>query len=337
MPEFRKDQQKPKPGIKPAPTGSLGLGASQRQSPVVAWLNKLSRREQVLLGVLMAVIVIAVISFLVVLPSISRIDSLNSEIATLQQQKDALVSKADKLPDYQAQYDAAQQDYRNYQQFYYPFMDPEMIDSTVTGMLLDHGLTPVRLSMTEIGHESVPPFLPQTLVPKPQADGSGGASGVGGGGEGGGSSGGGAAADGDEGADGSGGGAGGAAGSTGGAGAGNVANRTPSTNITNGSADGLPTNATVYCYTVTVEASGWFDGLLDFLEGVRELKAMEVLSYSYDEHAAGSVPGIEGGTIMLTLKLYIFIDGSLADPASGAGSAGAGAGATGGAATRPGS
>ena len=51
-----------------------------------------------------------------------------------------------------------------------------MIDSTVTSLLLDHSLTPVRLSMTEIGHETVSPFLPHTLVPKPlpQADGSAG-------------------------------------------------------------------------------------------------------------------------------------------------------------------
>jgi hypothetical protein len=210
-------------------------------------------------------------------------------------------------------------------------------------MLLNHKLTPVRLSMTEIGHEPVPLFLPQTLVPKPlpQADGGAGAGdadgGAGAGDAGNGAGAGGAGADGAGG--GSGGGAGGGTGGADGAGAGNVANRTPSTNITNGSADGLPTNATVYCYTVTVEASGWFDSLLDFLEGARELKAMEVLSYSYDEHAAGSVPSIEGGTIMLTLKLYIFVDGGLADPAPGTGSVGAGTGAdaTGGAATRPGS
>ena len=74
------------------------LGPSQPRSPIISWLNKLSRRERILSGLLISVIVLAVLSFLVLLPAINQIAGLNSEINSLQQQKQALLSQTDMYP-----------------------------------------------------------------------------------------------------------------------------------------------------------------------------------------------------------------------------------------------
>jgi hypothetical protein len=91
------------------------------------------------------------------------------------------------------------------------------------------------------------------------------------------------------------------------------------------------TGTSVYCYTIDIEAKGWLKQLLAFLESTRGITAMEIVSYSYTEPEA-EIPGSgglsltkptgnspastvpeepEGGTIVMQIKLYVFVGGDM--------------------------
>jgi hypothetical protein len=84
---------------------------------------------------------------------------------------------------------------------------------------------------------------------------------------------------------------------------------------------GLQEGTLIYCYTVDVEARGWMRDLFSFLAEAKGITAMEVVSYSYvePEEVQPSITqdGIleyeepEGGTIVIQLKLYVFVDGGV--------------------------
>jgi hypothetical protein len=286
--------------------------------------NRLSVRERVMIGTLLALAAVAAVVFLLVLPSLDRISTLEREIIELEDQKSLLQQTVDPLPSYEGEYEAALKDFNNYQHFYYSFMDPETIDKTVTTMILDNNLFPERLSLSSISSEPVLLFSPQSLVPKPvpakePATGEGEGEGAQG-----------------EGAD------------TGATAEGDAAAADPNApresrsdqlaaeaEAEGGLAEeeeeskGLQAGTSVYCYTVDVEMRGWMSDLFNFLAAAKNITALEVVSFSYtDPPAEQSVTtkdtsaeptttlGIEGGTIVMQLKLYVFVDNGVATQGS---------------------
>jgi hypothetical protein len=299
--------------------------------PLKKALDKLSVRERLMIVVLLVLVVAAVAAFLVVLPALDRISAVEDEIATLQEEKANIRVEPDLVPDYQAAYDAALRDYENYQHFYYPFMDPEVIDKTVTDMLLNDNLIPVRLAMTSVEQVAVPPYASsQTLVPRPVPAVEENTSST----ETNGNAGGGAQGDGTN-TD--------AAGTTDddsdenssedsqgrtaeSAAEAEAAAETPSSE-TNPDTENAAASS-IYCYTLDIEATGWMRDLFVFLERARNITAMEVVFYSYVdpdesdlEQGLSSIktPGSsvilpeepEGGTIIMQVKLYVFIGGEM--------------------------
>jgi hypothetical protein len=307
----------------------IAAGAIKREKeagPIGKALAKLSTRERVMLGTLAVLVIVALLAFFVALPAIDRIHALENEIVDLQEQKENVHIEPDLTPQYQEIYDAALEDYRNYQRFYYPFMDFETIDRTMTDMLLDNKLHPTRLAMSPIENEVLPLYsVTQTLVPRPvpdveqpeaQAANTGDGTG---------------ATDGTEGADGS--------GSPTEQAAAAVERAASSEGAADTGSSGVVAGTSVYCYTIDIEAVGWMSDLFAFLESAKGITAMEVVSYSYvapvekpasttttgpasptspsDTEAGQTVTvlrkteNLEGGTIVMQVKLYVFIGGSI--------------------------
>jgi hypothetical protein len=322
----------------------------QKVGPLKRLLGKLNLRERIMIITLLIIAVIAIVVFLVVLPAFERVTALEDEIELLQAEKSGIHVEPDRVPEYQHEYEVALRDYENYQRFYYPFMDPEVIDKTITDLLLNNCLEPIRLAMTPVGSATLPLYsASRTLVPRPvpateKPDASDPASD-------------------DEGADGANGGAG-ADGAGDGNGSGNGASDGADTENGNSAQEqqsqatqlaastddpasdvlGADTNASntggtpdadgdnpaggslIYCYTIDVEAIGWMRDFFSFLEAARGITAMEIVSYSYDDPQDPSTTTNrtktadetqteyeepKGGTIIMQIKLYVFIDDSM--------------------------
>jgi type II secretory pathway component PulM len=292
-------------------TGKIEHSKKKERQPsfIKVALEKLSFRERIMIGTLIVLALIAAVAFIVVLPALDRINGIEAEIVELEQQRGEVREEPDLRPEYQAAYEAALRDFENYQHFYYPFMDPETIDKTITNMLLESGLDPVRLTMSPLGFEPLTGYsASQTLVARPvptldkdtddEGDNNKNENGEGGGTEGGGEN-----TEGSEGDNGT-----------------NAENSENSTNTddnadgdesptegtsradrlaseaeaaggnTSGEAGEIPAGTLVFCYTVDVESRGWMNDLFAFLESARGVTAMEVVSYSYVE------PQKESGT-----------------------------------------
>jgi cell division protein FtsL len=287
----------------------LVAGAVQKNkkpSPILEAIGKLSMREKAMVVSLAIVAVVAVSVFVFILPALDTINSLEAEITTLETEKSEVQSTLDRIPSYQQAAEEADRDYQNYRHFYYPFMDPETIDKTVTTMLLENDMLPQRLSMTAIASEVIPAYVPFTLVPKPLPS----AETTGDTGEG--SD---AENDGKDAAE-------GASGEGGQAGEGSEAGDDAASANPTGIQDGK----LIYCYTVDIEAQGWMVDLYTFLAQAKGITAMEVVSYSYidpeppvtriDEDGDVVTDWPEGGTIIMQLKLYVLVDGGVTGQAA---------------------
>jgi hypothetical protein len=316
------------------PAGSVKKG--KEPSALTKRIKKLSMRERVMIVALVVLAIAGVLAFFVVLPAIEAMQNIRTEIENLEAEKSDIHVEPDLTPGYREQIELAVKDYENYQNFYYPFMEPETIDRTITDLLLDNSLTPIRLSMSSIVTVDLLPYSTRTLVPKPvpaveipPATGSANNS----------------ATDGKAGAN-----TGANANSQGGeeASSGETSGQSDqaasptegATGTAEGAAEttgesvtdegGLVVGSSIYCYTIDVEAKGWIANLLAFLEATRSITAMEVVSYSYAEPppepptnsiqdtniSETDIPETqsdepEGGTIVLQIKLYVFVDGGV--------------------------
>ncbi|MDR2586917.1 MAG: type II secretion system protein M [Coriobacteriales bacterium] len=322
-------EQAGQPAVQPLKPGRAKTATPKEPSALKKAFDKLSLRERIMLAALAVIAVVAVVVFLVVLPALNQISELEAEVSALQQQKSEVHIEPDRTAEYQEAYDAAVLDFENYRRFYYPFMDPETIDRTVTNMLLANDLEPVLLTMSTLQLEVVPGYsAAQTLVPRPvpveedegdeaKAEGAEGEAGAG--------------AEGAEGEAGAG--AEGAEGEAGAEGAEDEAEGSRSGNLAAAAEDagGLtdesstegeaPEGSLIYCYTVNVEATGWMYQMFSFLESARSITAMEIVSYSYKspeevslstaKTGTAEVEEPEGGTIIMQIKLYVFVGGEL--------------------------
>jgi cell division protein FtsL len=307
-------------------------------------LDKLSLRERIMLGTLIVLAIAAAALLLVILPAINGINELEAEIVALQEEKDGIHVEPDRTPQYQEILENALRDHENYQRFYYPFMNPETIDKTVTNMLLNNELYPTRLSMGLAEPATMPLYAAQqAALPEPvptteetaaedaadAAARTGSDSGT---------------ADGTDGGDGTDGSTDDQRGRTEEMAA--AAEAAESSSATPDSEDEGTTSSLIYCYTIDLEAHGWMDDLFTFLEAARGITAMEIVSYSYADPqeattsvtsssgtagATGTAQGIsstkpmgestteieelEGGTIIMQIKLYVYVGGTM--PVSG--------------------
>jgi hypothetical protein len=152
--------------------GGRGTGTAPKQSPIAASFGKLTRREQGMLTALAALGIVCAILFLVVFPSMEKLDRLEAEAAEAESARMdfaatiAQGSGAEQIiADEKARHDAAKGKL-------FAQMLPEALDATMTKYMVKAGLDPQTLSMSEMEPESITPFLPQaTAEAAPEAAG----------------------------------------------------------------------------------------------------------------------------------------------------------------------
>jgi hypothetical protein len=253
--------------------------------------ERLSLRERVLLGVLVAFLSVAALTSFVVLPAFERMGALEAEIELLRQQRGEMGDRPDLTSYYRDADELARRDYKNYQRFYYPFMEPEAIDRTMTDMLLEYDLSPLRLAMTEPEPtDAPPPYVPSqspeshpasTLndareQPEPAY----------------------------------------------------AEEAATEPEATRAEGEDATTDSPIVCSTVDIEATGGMKQLFSFLERARTIPAMEIVSYTYGESedassgggkdassrwgtASSTSSGLDehsGALISMQVKLYGFVE-----------------------------
>jgi hypothetical protein len=125
---------------------------------------------------LVIIVVVAVLGFFLILPALSNVTALRAEVQELADRDINTRNVIAQTEQYQRMYDEAKVDYDTYKKLFYLPMDPEALDETITGMLVNHGLEPINLTMTPLGTETVsyfaPPPLVASAVPEKSTDGS---------------------------------------------------------------------------------------------------------------------------------------------------------------------
>ncbi|MDR2109577.1 MAG: hypothetical protein LBP28_09015 [Coriobacteriales bacterium] len=298
-----------------APGSASAKPEAAHKNPIAAYWKKSSMREHLLIVVLVVIVVVGSGAYFGVLPALETIASLEQEIDDLALQKTDLMSEIARADSYRQNLAAAEREYRGYSAFFYQPMDPEEIDRMITGMIVDCGMVPLQLDIGVSTPESLAMYQPSSLVPAMPgeavaadgaaadgtagADGAGtaGADGAGAGADGAGGAGsaGRPAADAPTGLDAAVSGPQGATGSSSAAGA-------SSTNSSNATA------ISVYSCTLSIQVESDRDKLFAFLDKVRALPAMEVISYSLPDPPARSF--LNSGddappTVSIQAKIYI--------------------------------
>jgi type II secretory pathway component PulM len=281
------------------PNAALGIN---KKTPSAA-LAKLSARERAMVVGLVVIVIIAVLVFVIYLPAQDNIAALEDKIVELEEEYIGYEQQIAMTPSYQESYESAKAEYNAYQQFFYPFLNPEEVDELITGMLRDYKLEPVRLTMTALSEESLASYVAEPLVagavPEPTDDSASEGEGEGEGPAAIGEARNDAALSAVEGA------AGDAAGST-------------DTTAPGVDLDTAEKDTTVYVYTIDVQADGTSTELLKFLDKTKSKNGFEVVNWTFTDPGesksiAGAISdtGKTTGSVQLQIKLYVFLGGPI--------------------------
>jgi type II secretory pathway component PulM len=287
---------------KPSTVG-IHSGATSKLKPAGNPLKKLSTRERVMIVGLLVVVVIAMLLFLIYIPAQENIAALEDREAELQQEYSSYENQIAQTPTYRVAFDSAKVKYNAYQEFFYPFMNPEEVDELITGTLRDNKIDPERLTMTALSEEPLSHYTAVQLVPNAVAEPEEPSNGT-------------------ETASG-----GGALGENRNSSALNevesaagTAGTTDATGTSSGSATSSANDpgvdlatadkdTTVYVYTIDVQADGSFASLQKYLDKSKSKYGFEIISWSFVEPTAGDI--LNTGTIQMQIKLYVFLGGPI--------------------------
>jgi hypothetical protein len=250
--------------------------AEKRQSPIAAAFGGLSKREQVMIIVLvMAGIVCALFLFLVK-PGLEKLSELDAETIKAEDLQAEYIDAIAQGPAAAEKLAAATEEYNTARMRIFAPMNIETLDSTVTGYLTNAGFDPETLSMTPLEAESlgrftpplaegeVPPVegseapAPEGEVPEDQPDGSGEPAPEGE-----------AAVEGD-----------GAAASGG----------------------------SLYSYSVTTSVSGKWSNFYKLLDTIGATDGVEITQFSHTSDDSNGK-----NTFSMTIKFYVFVEEALPD------------------------
>ncbi|MDR3224808.1 MAG: hypothetical protein LBT52_00740, partial [Clostridiales Family XIII bacterium] len=152
---------------------SIVTGAKQ-QSSVTSALGRLTKREQTMIYALIIVGAICALAFLVVVPGLERIQTLNNEAAQAEEQRQEYITVIAQGQGTEEIIAEAQVRYDNAKEKLFSQMMPEAIDTTVTKYLVKAGFDPQTLGMSPLTPEEVAQFTPQPLngdpIPEPPVD-----------------------------------------------------------------------------------------------------------------------------------------------------------------------
>jgi hypothetical protein len=268
--------------------------AEKKGNPLSAAFKALSKREQIMIYLVVIVGVIAAFVFFVAIPAMDNLTTLQTEADELQAQEMEYRQVISQTATYNQMYDEALAAYNKAKKKYFKPMKPETLDEKVTGYLVDAGFDPQTLSMSTLNVEGVPSYLPTVLRPTavpevsdPDTTSEG-------------------AVDGD--------------------------GLTPKeeTEAAAAAADSgyaeqeaATGGAPAFVYTVNVSVEGEWSNLYKLLDKVRKKSGIEIISYQYNESAAPvdisnpSASVASKDSVNMVLKLYVYVKGVPASTGNG--------------------
>ncbi|MDR0853377.1 MAG: hypothetical protein LBN34_03315 [Clostridiales Family XIII bacterium] len=139
------------------------LTASKKSNPVSDGFKKLSRRERVMIIALVIIVFVGAFIYFIALPMMSSFNSLKTEVMELQDKDFEMRTKISQTESYKDAFDQAEADYNKYTELFYKPMAVEVLDELVTGMIVQSGLVPGTLSMSELVAADEAPYTAATL------------------------------------------------------------------------------------------------------------------------------------------------------------------------------
>jgi type II secretory pathway component PulM len=242
----------------------------EKTNGLFSFLSRLTASEKRYLIVLLLIVVVGGAGWFVVVPAFNNLQDTNAEIDTLAAQKSQYEQQIATTIVYERQYQEANDEYKKYQQFFFPNMPPEAVDERVTSLLKEHGLDPKRLSMTALQLDELPAYEAQPLVPGAVPEGEGANDDT--------------AAAGEAGAD------------AGDNGAGTI------TEYPAGELPAYDGTSVVYVYTVDILADCTAEELFSFIEAVNANPAIEMTTFNFKEPESAD----EDGSVAIQIKIYVF-------------------------------
>jgi hypothetical protein len=126
-----------------------------------------TKRERTMIYLLIVIAIGAILIYFAVLPGFTKYSALMDEIEQLEDRESLYRTTIAKAGTYGKMYADAKVAWEAAQTMYYRPMDPESLDRTITGLLIDAGFEPDNLSMSSLISEAIPSFAPPALQEMP--------------------------------------------------------------------------------------------------------------------------------------------------------------------------
>lgn len=119
---------------------------------------KLTSRDKLLLSVLVIVLIAVVFVNYLIMPTMTRLDDLDLEIADAEMEQQEMKLKIAMYPDYEKNYADLQQAAADETAQYYDLMTSQEVDREITNIVLAHGLESVTLNIRPIAFTQAEPY-----------------------------------------------------------------------------------------------------------------------------------------------------------------------------------
>lgn len=133
-------------------------------------LKKLSKREQVLVWVLICLMVFYVSFSFVLIPIYRQAAEKSDQISQLQLEKESVEQKLKSRPGLEESFQTIKKEYDKNQALFVDTLSNEELDKLITGLCLEQGLKPTSLGMTIIKKEILPDVPAVTETPEVPLD-----------------------------------------------------------------------------------------------------------------------------------------------------------------------
>ena len=125
---------------------------------------KLTSKDKFLLSVMAFVLIAVVFIYYLIMPTMTRMDDLDLEIADAQMEEQEMKMKIAMIPDYQKSFQELQQAAADETADYYDLMTSQEVDREITGIVLAHGLESVGLNIQPATYTVANPYSRSELA-----------------------------------------------------------------------------------------------------------------------------------------------------------------------------
>lgn len=129
-------------------------------------MQTLTKREKILLYVLLCIIIFAGGLFWMLLPALEKHTTLKADYDTAQLELQSAKASIINYGDLDKQLKETSEELKDIKNKFYEEMSKEDVDNLITSMTIEHGLTPVSLSIAEADKEDIVSYTEYQLQQK---------------------------------------------------------------------------------------------------------------------------------------------------------------------------